>query len=112
MFISNRIFDLFEINKESLSTLREELLTLRIERDLLKSELASTKANFNWLTVRCNALEAERAQLMEKAYNIRIPVPEIVRTPIDPFEMNADLFNDMGDERAATLGLGPMLKSN
>ncbi len=112
MFISNRIFDLFEINKESLATLREELTTLRIERDFLKTELSSTKANFNWLTVRCNALEAERAQLLEKAYNIRVPVPEIMRVQGNPIDMNADIFNDMGDERAAQLGLGPILKSN
>jgi hypothetical protein len=105
MWISSRVFDLFTINKQSFDSLNQEIATLRIERDLLKSELLTTKANFDWLRIRSNALEAERAQLLEKAYNIRIPVPEIVRTPTRPLEMNQDLFNDMGDSEAKIHGL-------
>lgn len=106
MFLSNRIFELFKLNKETFEFLQSENQVLKAERDALKSELLTTKANFEWLRVRCNGLEAQNAQFLEKVTGVRIPVPEIVRsTKMDPMDFNSDLFEDIGDVRAKMLGL-------
>jgi hypothetical protein len=105
MFIPRAVFDLFRISKESVEGLREDLAAVRAERDLLKLQLATSQNHFDWLRTRINILEAERAQLIEKAYGIKIPVPEIVRTPINSPELNSAVFEDIGDEAAKILGL-------
>lgn len=95
-----------DVAKQALQDLREELVAVRTERDVLKQELQSAKINADWLRVKVNSLELEKAGLMEKAYNIKLPVPEIVRAPNkvgDPFENFT--FDDMGDEAARLLGL-------
>ena len=105
MWIPSKVFDLFRISKESVEDLREDLAAVRAERDLLRVQLATSQNHFDWLRTRINVLEAERAQLIEKAYGIKVPVPEIVRTPTSPMELNSDIFTDMGDENAKALGL-------
>lgn len=105
MWISNKIFELFEMNKETIADLREELSAIKSERDSIKTELYTTKANFDWLRIRTNALEIERAQLLEKAYGIKVLVPELVRAPINPLDINQSMFEDMGEDKARTLGL-------
>src|SRR5258708_7155729 len=81
MWLPGKAFDLFKISRDTVDHQREELATVRSERDGLKAQLAVTQANFEWLRVRINSLEAERAQLIKKAYGIDVPVPEVVRTP-------------------------------
>ncbi len=106
MWISNKIFDLFKLNKETFEFIQDENKILKAERDALKSELLTTKANFEWIRVRCNGLEAQNAQFLEKVTGVKIPVPEIVRsTHMNPLDFNSDLFEDVGDERAKTMGL-------
>ncbi len=108
MFISNRIFELFKLNKETFEFIQDENKVLKAERDALKSELLTTKANFEWLRVRCNGLEAQNAQFLEKVTGVKIPVPEIVRSsPLNPIDFNTDIFEDVGDERAKVMGLQP-----
>ena len=104
MWFNNKVFDLFEVAKSSVEGLREDLAVVRAERDLLKQQLATSQNHFDWLRGRINVLEVERAQLIEKAYGIKIPVPEIVRTPLFPPDMNTALFEDMGDDEAKKLG--------
>lgn len=112
MWLPKSVFALFTISKDTVDALRVENSTLRVERDLLTSELASSRANSEWMRVRVNALEFERASLLEKAYGIRVPVPEITRvTPVQAdatgmgFPSNLDVFNDLGDDLAKSLGL-------
>lgn len=105
MWVPSAVVDWFHISKQAVDSLREELAGVRAERDSLKLQLASSQNHFDWLRVRVNALEVERAQLIEKAYGIKIPVPEIVRPAKSPLELNTDIFNDMGDDAAKTLGL-------
>lgn len=109
MWLPRKLFDLFTISSDTASALRLENSTLRVERDLLKSDLAVSRANSEWMRVRVNALEFERAALLDKAYGIKTPIPEIVRT-LPPSSTpsplsNLDVFDDMGDELAKSLGL-------
>lgn len=105
MWLPDKAFEFFHISKQAVDSLREDLAAVRAERDLLKLQLATATNHFDWLRIRINALETERAQLIEKAYGIKIPVPEIVRPNRSPMDMNADLFSDMGDDAAKTLGM-------
>lgn|SRR3990167_5936098 len=105
MWVPSKIFELFQISKDSVNALREELAAIRTERDLLKSQLGVAQNQFSWLSVRVNVLEVERAQLLEKAYGIKTAVPEIVRTPQSPLDLHPDLFNDVGEEMAKKLGM-------
>ena len=105
MWLPNRAFDLFRISKDTVDGFREELATVRTERDGLKSQLATTQANFEWIRVRVNTLEQERAQLIEKAYGIKVPVPEIVRANVIGPQFTTALFEDIGEKAAKELGL-------
>ncbi len=89
----------------AISALQTKLTVAETELQSLRTELHSAKINADWLRVKVNALEMERAGLLEKAYDIKLPVPEIVRTPSKggPFENFS--FDDVGDEMAKQLGL-------
>lgn len=111
MWLPKYVYDLFQVSKEAADALRTELATVRAERDALRLSEATAKSNFNWLTLRVNSLEVERAQLIKKAYNIDIAIPEIVQTSnqragnSNIFELTSSLFEDLGDEAAKELGL-------
>ena len=105
MWIPSRTFELFHISKDTVDSLREDLASVRAERDGLKSQLATTQANFEWIRIRLNALEFERAQLLEKAYGVKVPVPEIVRSHGTTLGLTENLFEDMGEPAAKELGL-------
>jgi hypothetical protein len=111
MWLPTRAFDLFRISHATVDAQREELAQLRAERDALKISEATAKANFSWLTLRVNALEVERAQLLKKAFNIDVVVPEIVQTSnqragvSNLIELSTALFEDIGDVAAKEAGL-------
>ena len=107
MWLPTKAFDLFKISRDTVDAQREELAAIKAERDGLKTQLATTQANFEWIRTRVNQLEIERAQLIEKAYGIKTPVPEIARsqTVKDFLGFNSNLFEDMGDEKAKEAGL-------
>jgi predicted nuclease with TOPRIM domain len=108
MFIPKAVFDLFQISKAAVDSQREELVVLRTERDALQHQVEFLQNSFDWLKMRVNALEVERAQLIEKAYGMKLPVPEIARS--NDFrktleQMSTALFTDMGDDEARKQGL-------
>jgi hypothetical protein len=99
----------------------------RQRADLLWQQLSVTQNNFEWARVRLNAMELERATLMERLFDVRLPVPELARMPLAsvgipvtrerPFEesessdllaaagLPGNIFEDMGDSEARTAGL-------
>ena len=105
MWVPNSLIDLFHIGRSTVDGLREELSAVRAERDALKLQSSISQNHFDWLRVRTNQLEFERAQLLEKAYGIKTPIPEIVRTSVSPIEFNNALFEDVGEKTARELGL-------
>ena len=94
------------VSVEALNQLQQELAAIRAERDALKLQIATTQNNFEWLRVRVNTLEVERAQLMQKAYGVQLPAPEIARTtpPASAFDGRNLSFDDVGDTMALELG--------
>lgn len=94
-----------DIAKQALSDLREELASLRSERDMLKAELTAARINSDWLRLQFNQIQAENKALLERAYGIRVPVPELVVAKNEKtFDLHA-LFNDVGDDEASRLGM-------
>lgn len=117
MWIPAKVLDWFESLKESSDTaisinialvndLRQELTAVKTERDILRNQLLVTQTNFDWLRMKVNQLEMERAALMSKAYDIQVPAPEIARTPIvDPtLDPKNFSFEDLGDSLAKKFG--------
>lgn len=104
MFVPKIVVEWFGLNAELVRNLQSELAVARAERDALKVQLSVAQNNFEWARQKLNMLEVERNGLMERAYNIKLPIPEIVRVP--SFDPNAKSFNfeDMGEKLAKTLG--------
>jgi len=107
MFVPKVVLEYLGVSADLVHNLQADLAVARAERDLLKNELISTKISADWLRVKVNSLELEKAGLMEKAFQIRLPVPEIQRESSminSPFN-NMSPFEDMGDAMAEKLGL-------
>ena len=87
--------------------LQSELAATRAERDAIKLQLAISQNHFDWMRMKLNSLEMEKAALIQKAYGVTVPVPSIERAQqSDP---GLDPFSDVGDELAKKLGL-PLYK--
>ena len=57
--------------------------------------------------MQVNSLQLERTALLEKAYGIRVPAPEVVRVPYvgaAPAATDDFSFEDMGDKMAKKYG--------
>lgn len=104
MWLSSKLESLFSFHVEDLRELKAELAVSRAENVLLRTQLATAQANFEWIRSRVNALEYERSGLMQKAYNISLPAPEIVRTEKDikGFEPSS-LFDSIPEDIAEEL---------
>lgn len=106
MWVPSKMLELFQLGKDTVIKLNEELLVVRAERDILKTQLAVSQNEFSWLSQRVNALEVERAQLIEKVHGIRAAVPMIEHRPTTlPIQFTTALFDDMGDKAAREVGL-------
>lgn len=106
MFVSDKVIQIFEIAKDTVDDLRSEVRELGAENGLLKQQLSKSEILSDWLRVKVNQLELQNAALLEKAYNIKVPVPEIARRPsVDPtFDPKNFSLDDMGDTMARQLG--------
>ena len=107
MWVPQQLLGLFQISKETVDSLRTELAQVRAERDELALRESVTRNNFEWLRVKVNSLEIEKTALIEKAYNIKLPAAEIVRTPVMGADAKMDefSFNDIGEELAKQFGM-------
>lgn len=118
MWISPKVVDWFthlqdaaEVNsdvaKVALQDMREQLAVLRSERDALRSQLTISQTHFDWLRMRVNQLEHERAILINKVHGIDVGSPMIAKVqppPPDLHELQFS-FEDVGDDIAKQLGL-------
>lgn len=89
----------------------------RATLDHLQKRNAELEAANDWLRVRLNQCERERAMLLQRALSIPIEAPELLREeprPLAPREvLNANGlpnlagidFEDVGDDLAASLGI-------
>jgi hypothetical protein len=96
----------FDISLSTITAQREELAAVKAERDCLQKELTSTQITCDWLRLQLNQLQAERRALLEKAYNITLPTPQLVRhSDLPTPELKDFSFEDVGEAAARALGL-------
>lgn len=111
MWVSDKVVGLFQIAKDSVDALREELVVARAEASLLKQELAGLRVTNEWMRHKINGLEVEKAALVAKIYNVEVPVPEILRQnpPKDNVTLTQFGFDHIDDETARRLGIENLL---
>lgn len=101
MWLSKTLFGLLSTNKDLIDQMRLDNSVLMARNALLERELISVKVNSDWMRMRVNQLEIERAALLEKAYpGLHIPVPEIARAQNrikEAFDLTS-IFEDQGDD--------------
>lgn len=107
MWIPKALLSVLQVNGDVVKQLQSDTAALRIERDLLRAELIKSQINSDWFRLKVNSLEFERAGLLEKAYGIKTPAPQIERSqPIDPANDPSNFsFEDVGNDMAKKLGL-------
>lgn len=105
MWLSSKLVELVQVSKDNMDGMRTELAKITAERDAAKSELLTLRANFQWATAQINDLQFQCKALLEKAYNIRVPVPEIVRPIANVPKFDSNLFEDMGEVMAKEQGM-------
>jgi hypothetical protein len=98
------------ISSSTFETLVKDRFTAEGRATVLELENARLHATLDWLKMLTNRSEQERAQLLYNYTGVKVPVAEIAReepakSPLEG-QVNAGLFNDMGDEEAARLGIG------
>lgn len=105
MFVPKAILDYFGVNAELVRNMQADLAVARAEAALLKSQLAVEQNKFDWLRMKVNGLEMENKALIEKAYSIKLPVPEILRVQNVDLDKQNFSFQDIGDDLAKKFGL-------
>lgn len=107
MWVPSKVLELLSISKDSVDSLRSALAAANSELTTLRTQSVADKANMDWLRIRVNALEMENKALLEKAYDIRLPAPQIVRAPNQPIDpqREASIFDDIGEDLARVLGM-------
>ncbi len=106
MWIPSKVVDWFGLNVANVNMLQSELAAVRAERDGLKLQLAINQNHFDWLRMKVNSLEFERAGFLHQLYGVKTPAPVIERqVQVDPaIDPKNFSFDDVGDEMAKTLG--------
>ena len=105
MWVPKALLELFSIGRETVDTLRTDLATTRATNQSLERELAAFKVNFDWIRIQVNTLQVERTILMEKAYGMKIPTPELIQLPTRTEKTEKSFsFEDVGEDLAKTLG--------
>ena len=107
MWIPTKLATLLGLNVETQKQLQIDLSVVRAERDLLKVQLAVTQNTLEWIRTRVNSLEYERAALLDKAYGIKTPVPELANTSkMHPGMIERDFsFDHIDEDVAKKLGI-------
>jgi hypothetical protein len=114
MWINKVLFQtILDDNKRSAGQLSAVGVSLGEQRgkvDVLSVQKAKDDLTIDWMRHRINALEKERAILLQKVAGVSLPVPEIVPTrpgtmSTPPDFVSLPSFEDVGDEEAARLGI-------
>lgn len=106
MWIPKTVVSWLDVSLDTVQELKKEVAVLKAENAQLRNDLQATRINADWFRLKVNDLEATNKGLMEKAYGIKLPVPEIVRvqeTP--PYKLPEALFEHIDEETAKQLGM-------
>lgn len=105
MWIPQAVVSWLDVSLDTVRRLREENAALRAEADSLSGEVRNLKITGDWLRMKVNDLEALNKGLLEKAYDIRLPVPQIVKavdtSKLNPYKLPQALFEHIEDEAAS-----------
>lgn len=105
MWVSQHVKDWFKVSHQAYEDLKVANAALQAELTALKLQAERDRINFDWMRMRVNALEFENKALMQKAYNISLPAPELTTRTAQVPEPYDFSFNDVGDVMAKQLGL-------
>lgn len=100
MLIPSKVLDLFKFNLDEQQSVREKLAIAEARVADLERSLQHSRTSFDWLRLRVNDLENQNKTLLEKAYNIRVPAPQIDRSTAPPIDLREFGFVDVGDALA------------
>ena len=106
MFVPKALVELFQIGRATVDELKINLAIEQAKNQILERELTAVKMTSDWLRMQFNQIQFERTALIEKIYGIKLPAPEIVRTPVVGQSTQQDefSFDDIGDTEARKLG--------
>ena len=95
------------INRQTYEHLVFDGVKRNEEARVLDAQNRVLQVNLDWLRVRVNQLEHERAQLLFNYTGVKVAVPEIQRAPETPVHPLNELpsFADVGEAEAARLGI-------
>lgn len=108
MWLSKTVVSWLDVSLDTVRSLREEVEVLRAENALLKSDLQATRINSDWFRLKVNDLEVTNKALMERAYNVKLPVPQVVKAQevaVNPYKLPEALFEHIDDDTAKSLGI-------
>jgi hypothetical protein len=107
MWISSTIVSWLNVSLDTVQELKKKVAALEAENSALRIDLQATRINNDWFRVKINDLEATNKALLERAYDIKLPVAQIVRTnPVNnPYKLPEALFEHIDDETAKALGV-------
>lgn len=98
MWISRLVYD----------DLRDSALKANTVAAELRTQNLQLKSTMDWMTLRLNQLEHERAQLIHNYMGVKISVPTIEPEPVKLSDVLGETvsFEDMGDTEAAKNNVG------
>ena len=114
MWVNKALFEaIIEENKHQRSLInveREFRAKAESQTDSLRVQNTKDTVMIDWLRNRVNALEKERAILLNKTSGVHVPIPEIVPTRPGSIGGTPDYdhipsYEDVGDNEAQRLGI-------
>lgn len=96
MFVTlNRYLADLHVERVAASNWQADLAREGAANERLRSENAQLRATCNWMQLRLNATEKERAQLISAAIGVKIAIPEFV--PAHGIDQIENALNEMQD---------------
>jgi predicted nuclease with TOPRIM domain len=99
------------LSRQAYEDLKQRITTAEAEARAQVKANEVLEANMNWFRHRLTQIEAERAVLIYKVMDVKIPTPEFHKEdPIERFKKDHnfsehDIFRDMGDAEALKNGV-------
>jgi hypothetical protein len=94
------------ISRTTYDHMREDTIKAQVEARVLSEQNRALQTTIDWLRVRVNQVEKERAQLLFNYTGVKIETPSIEAAPPSGHPLNqVPHFNDVGDKEAARLGI-------
>lgn len=96
------------ISRATFDALNTERLTATAEARTLAAQNDKLTITMDWMRMRLEQVERERAHLLKTYMGVAATVPEFVKPEPSQEDVigGANVFNDIGDDQAKALGVG------